>query len=235
MSSYTLRVSINPWRCGKIHSLLQLVQALQLKVDLDLAVGSQLERFGGVLPVTDVRALDTDALEDGPEGVGSESGVGETDSDEGAAGTEVVDGLLECRFVRGDNDTGMGSETLRSVLDLLDEVFGGRKVDKGMSAERETEVTLGLARVDGNDAQTHGGGVLHGQVAKTTTGTGDGDVVADVDVGVLERFVGGDASTEDGGGAGRVERLGNGSDVVDEGTDVLGEGAVGGVAGELRL
>lgn len=136
-----------------INLLLQLVETLQLVVYRHLAVRRELQRLGRILTIADVRSLDPDRLEDGPERVGSQGRIGKTNTDHGATRTEVVDRLLKGRLVRGDNDGGVWTETLRGVLDLFDEVFGGGKVDKGGGTELEAEVALGGARVDGNDAK----------------------------------------------------------------------------------
>ena len=72
-------------------------------------------------------------------------------------------------------------------------------------------------------------------MSETTSSTGDSDIVADIDIGVLEGLVGRDTGAQERGSSRRVEGLWNGSDVVDKGPDVLGKGAVGGVAGKLGL
>lgn len=92
-----------------------------------------------------------------------------------------------------------------------------------------------IAVVRNHTVYSHGDGILHGQVSETTPSTGDGDIVADIDIGVLECLVGGDTGAQERGSTRRVQGLGDGSDVVDEGADVLREGTVGGIAGKLGL
>lgn len=60
---------------------------------LDLAGSSDREGLDGVLSVTDVRSDDALGPDDGPEDVGLDLGVGrETDSDDGAVRSEVLEG-----------------------------------------------------------------------------------------------------------------------------------------------
>ena len=72
-------------------------------------------------------------------------------------------------------------------------------------------------------------------MTETTASAGKSDPVTDLGVGDLESLVGGDTSTENGGGPGRVEGFGNRSNMVDEGDDVFGESTVGGIARELDV
>ncbi len=70
-------------------------------------------------------------------------------------------------------------------------------------------------------------------MTETTTGTGDGDPITDFGVGSLECGIGGHTGTEEGCGSGRVEIHRDGSDVMDVGDNIFGEGTVDGVTAEL--
>ena len=127
----------------------------------------------------------------------------------------------------------MRAETLAGGLDVRDEVLALLEVDPLGRAELLDELALGVARVDGNNLEAHVDRVLHGQVAQSSTSSGNGDVVSRLDIGDFESFVGCHAGAEERGGSGGVERLRDRGDVVNVGYDVLREGAVDGVPGKL--
>ena len=72
-------------------------------------------------------------------------------------------------------------------------------------------------------------------MTETAACAGEDDEVADFGVGDFEGFVDGYAGAEDRSGSGWVEVLRNGSNVVDEGHDVLRERSVRGIATEFRI
>ena len=78
--------------------LLELGEADGLVRALDQAAAVEVERFGGVLAVADVAALDGDHLDDGLEDGGLEIGAGgETNAYDCAAGADVL--LCRCQYL----------------------------------------------------------------------------------------------------------------------------------------
>lgn len=75
----------------EVVDLLELRQTDSLEGNLDEAAGEEVDGFGAVLAVADVRALDGDHADDGLEDGGTEVGAGgETDADDCAAGADVL-------------------------------------------------------------------------------------------------------------------------------------------------
>ena len=75
----------------KVVDLLELGEADGLVWALDQAAAVEVERFGGVLAVADVAALDGDHLDDGLEDGGLEVGAGgQTNAHDCAAGADVL-------------------------------------------------------------------------------------------------------------------------------------------------
>ena len=94
--------SVNPPKRKKeklthhIINLLQLAHPNRLKRRLNDSTPKELKSLGGVLPVTDVGALDRLHLDDGFEDGGFEEGAcREADGDDGAAGSDVL-GFRDC-------------------------------------------------------------------------------------------------------------------------------------------
>ena len=172
----------------------QVAQADGLVDDLDLAAAGNVKTLDGVLAVAHIAADDVEGLEDGEEDVGLDVGVGrKSDGHEGAAGPEVVEGLLVGLSAASGDNGRRGTLLVGSrVLDGLDEVLLLCKVDEGLGAQRAGELLLLSARVDGNDTVASIDGVLDGQVTKTTTGTDDGDGLAGREAGLLDGTVDGD-------------------------------------------
>ena len=158
--------------------------------------------------VPNVGAEDGDALDDGEEDVGVERRArGETDDHDGAAGAEVVDGLLVRSARRGGDDGGVWAEAVGRGLDVLDEILGLAEVDPLFCAELQDEVALVRAgvcretrervntrsgkggRTDGEDTEAHGDGVLNSEMAEAASGAGEDDPVADAGFAVLDRTV----------------------------------------------
>lgn len=83
----------------QVVDLLELGEADGLVRALDQAAAVEVERFGGVLAVADVAALDGDHLDDGLEDGGLEVGAGgETDAYDRAAGADVLLGRSQDRM-----------------------------------------------------------------------------------------------------------------------------------------
>lgn len=182
---------------------LEVVEGLNLDGALDVAGGGDLEGLVGVLAVADVRRSEGLVGGNGPEDVGLDVGtlLGETDSDDGAGGADVLHGDQVSLGHGGGDDGGLGTEAVRGGgLDSGDNVLGLLEVDPGAGAELLAERLLLSTSVDGNGGKTHVLGVLEGEGAETTTGTGDGDPLAGLDVGALESLVNGNTGAEDGGG-----------------------------------
>ena len=215
----------------------QLAQADSLERRVDQAAGEEVQGLLGVLPVTDVAALDGDHADDALEDGGGDPGAGgETDADDAAAGADVAGGLLEGPLGDGEQDGGVGAQAVgRGGLDVCDEVLGDHEVDVGGGAQRLAGLALLLTAVDGNGVDAHGLGVLQGHVAETTTSADDGDPLTGADGGLLDSLVDSDTSAEDGGNGLQVNTLGNAGDVGGLGHGVLLEGAINGVTGELGL
>ena len=128
---------VPPRNLPLVHHLVDLGQILQrggLERRLDEPAGEEVDRLGRVSPVPDVRALDGDHLDDGLEDGGFEEGAGgEADGDDGAAGPDVLGGLLEGFLVDGDEEDGVGAEVVGSGgLDVFDHVVGFGEVDEGL-------------------------------------------------------------------------------------------------------
>lgn len=89
-------------------------------------------------------------------------------------------------------------------------------------------------RTDGDDTETHGGGILDSKMSESSSSTGESDPVSDLGLGVLDGTVDGDTlkkckvikmcerkierytnSAEDGSSLETVEVLGNGGNMVD--------------------
>ena len=123
------------------------------------------------------------------------------DSDERSVGAEV----LECLVVGGSrgrgHEGGVRSEATGDGLDAVDERAGVlelrrsvlnklRKTRKKIHLEVEEDLgsvgsTKGLlvgAGVDRDDTEGHGRGVLDGQVAESSTSSGDEDIIAGLGV-----------------------------------------------------
>lgn len=151
-------------------------------------------------------------VQDGEEDVGLDVGTGrgETDSDDGTSGTDVLHGDEVSLGLGGGDDGGLGTETVGcSGLDGGDNVGDLLEVDEGGGTELLTKSLLLSTSVDGNGGETHVLGVLECEGTETTTGTGDADVLASAGLGVLKSLVDGDTGAEDWGGLGHVEVVGD--------------------------
>lgn len=84
------------------------------------------------MSVADIRALDSDHLQDGFKDWGADVCLcGETDDDDGSAGSDVFGGLLEWLLVDRNEDDGVGAESVfGGGLDILDNVARLGKVDE---------------------------------------------------------------------------------------------------------
>lgn len=107
-----------------------------------------------------------------------------------------LSGLLEWLLVNSDEDDGVWAKSVGGGgLDVLDDVLGGLEVDEGVGAKVLAELSLVLAGVDADGAETHGLGVLLGERAQSSTGTDDGDGLAGLGTGLLQALVDGDTGT----------------------------------------
>lgn len=193
-------------------------------------------------------------LEDSEEDRGVQCGLAwKTDGHESGTWAEVVKGLSVARALQkkisdqghrshvrstyvGSSDNGrVSTSTTSGGTNVLDDVLRLLEIDPDLGAEALAKLLLLSTSVDGDDPQATSAGVLNGQVAKSSSGTGKNNPITGVGLAVLDRTVDGNASTEDGGGSVGGEALGDGSDVVDVGDDVFSEGAVDGVAGKLAV
>jgi hypothetical protein len=112
-----------------------------------------------------------------------------------------------------------------------------RGVDGKIGAQRRCLGQPGVVVVDGADEQTHGFGILHGEIAVAAESV-DGDPLTGTGGGVFEATIAGDAGADERSGLRGRQSLGDGDDRVGVGKDVLGEAAIGvaaepGVGAEL--
>lgn len=86
------------------------------------------------MAVTHVAALDSNHLDHSLEDGGLQECIGRhTDSDNGTAGTGVLDGLLEGLLGDGKQDYSVGTQTIGcSSLHIGDEILGLGEVDVGL-------------------------------------------------------------------------------------------------------
>ena len=107
-----------------IVDLLELAHPHDLERSIDEAPAEEINGLARVLAVADIGALDRLDANDGFEDRRAEVCAGrEADGDDGPAGPEVLGRLLEWLFVDGDQDDGVGSETvLGGGLDVFDDV-----------------------------------------------------------------------------------------------------------------
>ena len=217
-----------------IVDLLQLAHANNLEGRIDEPAAEEVNRLARILAVANIGPLDrlhaNDRLEDRCTEVRTS---GQTNGDDGAAGPEVLGRLLERLLVDGDQNDGVGPEAvLGGRLDVLDDVGGLGKVDEGVGAELLDHGLLLVARVDADDLEAHGFGVLARERAETSAGTDNGDGLAGASVRLLESLVDGDTCAEDGGDGVEGDVFGYSGNVGGFGDGVLLEGTVDCVAGE---
>lgn len=224
---------------SRVHGVVDLGQvreAESLVLCLDLSAGGDIEGLDTVLSVSDVGSDDAERAEDGEEDVGLDGCVAwETDGDEGTAATEVVERLLVSCCARCGYDSGVRAETVGSGLYVGDEILGLLEVDERFSAELGGQCFFVGASVDSDDAVSGSSGVLDRQVTQSTTGTGDDDVLARSELGLLDGLVDGHTGAKDGCGILEGKTLGDGSEVTCERDGVLLEGTVDGESGALGL
>jgi hypothetical protein len=122
-----------------------------------------------------------------------------------------------------------------NALHLSRDVLAGLKVDGELAAELLKEAHLLLATIDTDDAHAHGLGVLDGNVAEPTAGTGDHDELTGLHPRLLQSLVGRHTSAEDGGGLLVRETSGDLANEVGVSDSVLSKATIGGEAGLLLL
>ena len=206
--------------------MLELRETNNLNGGVDKTTGEEVNGLSRVGTVTDVRALDADSLDNVREHLRLGNGAGgQTNQDDGTSGANVLsrdtNGLLRDSNVDDSVGTTVGSSN-----NILDNVLGSSKVNKGLTTELLDKLSLGITSINTNDTETHGLGVLNSKRTETTTGTGNGNPLTRASIGNLQGLVDSDTSTENGGDLGQISALGDLSGVDGLGSGVLLEGTV---------
>jgi len=182
--------------------------------------------------------LNPDHLDDGLEHGSLEVGTGgETNADDGSAGSDVLSSLLEGLLVDSDEDDSVGTKTIGcGLLYIGNDVLGGSKIDECLTTELLGDhLLLFVTSVNTDDTAAHSLSVLASERSETTTSTDNGDPLAGLDTGLLQTLVDGDTGTEDRCNSIKGALLGDAGNVSSLSNAVLLEGAVDCVARKQGL
>lgn len=102
---------------------------------MDQATSKEVHRFIGILAVTDIATPDIDHLDDGGEDRRFQECIRRhADGDDGAAGTSVLNSLLERLLGDCEQDDGVGAQALGGGgFDVCDDILGLLEVDVGLA------------------------------------------------------------------------------------------------------
>ena len=190
------------------------------------------ERFGHILAGAHERTADGYAVRHHIEERNREFAWWQADQDASATLPGHANALLECDERRRRNQNAMSSAAGR-LLDGGCRV-SGLGIDHEIGAEALGMGQLAVINVDGANEQSHGLGILDGQVPESAS-AGDSDPFARPRLSLLDPLVGRDSSADQRRGFRRRKTGRNMGNVVRVGKDILGKTAVRGVAAELRL
>ncbi|TLD24396.1 hypothetical protein PspLS_06486 [Pyricularia sp. CBS 133598] len=213
-------------------------QMSTLERSLDQPAGEKVHGLGRILPVADVATLDGDQAHHHIQDVRLDLRArGQTYAHHGAPGADVLCRLLEGARRHGQQHGGVGAEAVGGGLAHVGhDVCRRGKVDKGGGAQLpQARLALLLARVDGDDLQAHGPGVLHRHGAQAAARAHDGYKLARARARLLEALVDGDARAQHRRDGLEAHLLGQAGHEGGLGDGVLLEGAVDRVARERDL
>jgi len=238
-----LSAGVNDIATGNLASLHELKDVVELretdslKGNLDEATAEKVDGLSSIGTVTDVRSLDLDHANDSVKyGSRELSTSRETNADDGTLGSDVLGSLLEGLLGSSDEKSSVRAETIRgSSLDIGNNVLGLGKVDEGLSTERQAQLLLLLATINGNGVDAHSLSVLNSNGTETTTSTDNSKRLAGPDTGLLDTLVDSDTGAENGRDGLEVTLLGDASNVDSLSDSVLLERAIDGVTGKKSL
>lgn len=102
---------------------------------MDQTSGKEVHCFVGVLAVADIAASDIDHFDDGGKDRRFQESIRRhANSDDGTAGTSVLDGLLERLLRDCEQNDGVCAQALRGGgFDVCDDVLGLAEIDVGLA------------------------------------------------------------------------------------------------------
>jgi hypothetical protein len=221
----------------ELEDIVELRETDSLEGNLDEATAVEVDGLGSIGTVTDIGSLDLDhannSVEDGSRELGT---GGETNADNSTLRSDVLGSLLEGLLGGSDEKGSVRAKAIgSSSLDIGNNVLGLGEIDEGLGTERQAQLLLLLAAIDGNGMNTHSLSVLNSDGTETTTGTDDSERLAGLDTRLLNTLVDGDTGAENGGDGLEVALLRDASNMDSLGDGVLLERAIDSVTREKSL